>query len=408
MPVPLLDVNAQNYPLAVELEAAFQRVLKSGQFIMGPDIPAFEQECVPFTGVPHNLGVSSGTDAILLALMALGIGPGDEVIVPAFTFFATAGCVTRTGATPIFADVCPICFNLDPVHAATLITDKTKAIIPVHLFGQMADMDAIMALAEQHQLYVIEDAAQAFGATYKGKPAGSIGHFGCYSFFPSKNLGALGDAGLLATHDPALAEKARILRVHGMEPKYYHQAVGANFRLDTLQAAFLRVKLQHYPAYTASRQANAARYQEALSNLPGVLTADPRDCKCLPQQQARHSATIGSQLSTLNSQHPSLILPVAYPHNGHIWNQYTLRVPGAGRRDAFKAHLQSAGIGCEIYYPLTLDQQPCYQSLPPRSELPVAHLLAQEVLSLPVYPELSQLQLHEIIGQIQNKPMKTT
>ena len=366
---------------------------------MGPDVAAFEQECVPFTGVPHNLGVSSGTDAILLALMALGIGPGDEVIVPAFTFFATAGCVTRVGATPVFADVCPICFNLDPVHAAQLITAKTKAIIPVHLFGQMADMDAIMALAAQHNLYVIEDAAQAFGAAYKGKPAGSIGHFGCYSFFPSKNLGALGDAGLLSTSDPILAEKARILRVHGMEPKYYHQEAGGNFRLDTLQAAFLRVKLAHYPAYTAARQANAARYTEALSQVPGVLTADPRDCKCLPQQQSRHAPQI-SNLQFQNPDHPCLILPVAYPHNNHIWNQYTLRVPGKGQRDALKAHLQSHGIGCEIYYPLTLDQQPCYRDLPPWSELPVAHGLAAEVLSIPVYPELHPDQQAEVVTAI--------
>jgi dTDP-4-amino-4,6-dideoxygalactose transaminase len=396
MPIPLLDVNAQNHPLADELEDAFKRVLQSGQFIMGPDVPAFENECAPHTGVPYNLGVSSGTDAILLALMALGIGPGDEVLVPAFTFFATAGCVTRLGATPVFGDVCPICFNLDPVHAATLITAKTKAIIPVHLFGQMADMDAIMALAAQHNLYVIEDAAQAFGATYKGKPAGSIGHFGCYSFFPSKNLGALGDAGLLSTRDPALAERARILRVHGMEPKYFHQEVGANFRLDTLQAAFLRVKLQHYPAYTAARQANAARYTAALSQHPRVLTADPRDCKCLLQQDVRHA----SEISNFKSQIPSLILPVAYPHNGHIWNQYTLRIPGEGRRDALKVHLQSNRIGCEIYYPLTLDQQPCYQKLSARAELPVAHRLAREVLSLPVYPELNPAQLEEIIRSI--------
>ncbi len=402
MPVPLLDVNAQNHPLASELEAAFHRVLSSGQFIMGPDVAAFEQECATHTGVPHNLGVSSGTDAILLALMALEVGPGDEVLVPAFTFFATAGCVTRVGATPVFCDVCPICFNLDPVHAATLITAKTKAIIPVHLFGQMADMDAIMALAGQHNLFVIEDAAQAFGATYKGKPAGSIGHFGCYSFFPSKNLGALGDAGLLSTYDPALAERARILRVHGMEPKYYHQAVGGNFRLDTLQAAFLRVKLQHYAAYTAARLANAARYTTALSELPAVLIADPRDCKCLPRQEDRQSAGI----SNFKSQSfPALILPVAYPHNGHIWNQYTLRVPGAGRRDALKAHLQSSGIGCEIYYPLSVDQQPCYHSLPPRAELTVAHRLASEVLSLPVYPEMNQPQQTKVISAVKDSEL---
>ncbi len=391
MPVPLLDVNAQNHPLATELEAAFQRVLQSGQFIMGPDVPAFEQECKDFTGVPHNLGVSSGTDAILLALMALGIGPGDEVIVPAFTFFATAGCVTRVGATPVFADVCPVCFNLDPAHAASLITPRTKAIIPVHLFGQMADMDAIMALAKQHNLYVIEDAAQAFGATYKGKPAGSIGHFGCYSFFPSKNLGALGDAGLLATNDASLYEKARILRTHGMKPKYYHQEVGANFRLDSLQAAFLRVKLQHHSTYTAARQANAARYTSLLASTEGVTIANPTDCQCITKQDLRHQ-----------SSSPRIILPVAYPNNSHTWNQYTLRVLGEGRRNALKAHLQSHGIGCEIYYPLTLDRQPCYKSLPYCSDLSIAHRLAEEVLSLPVYPELTSAQQDEVITILQS------
>ncbi len=393
MPVPLLDVNAQNDPLAAALEAAFQRVLRSGQFIMGPEVAAFEADCAPLTGCTHNLGVSSGTDAILLALMALGIGPGDEVIVPAFTFFATAGCVSRVGATPVFADVCPICFNLDPAHAASLITPRTKAMIPVHLFGQMADMDALMALAKSHGLYVIEDAAQAFGASAQGRPAGSFGHFGCYSFFPSKNLGALGDAGLLATSDPALAERARMLRVHGMEPKYCHQGVGGNFRLDTLQAAFLRVKLPHYPSYTAARQANAENYRVALSPLPGLVQADARDCQCLPRQAAR--------LSQSPAASPRLILPVAYPQNEHIWNQYTLRVPGPGQRDALKAHLLGQGIGCEIYYPLSLDQQPCYQNLPQRSDLPVAHLLAQEVLSLPVYPELSRPQQDEVIAAVQ-------
>ena len=392
MPVPLLDVNAQNSPLGAELEVAFQRVLRSGQFIMGPDVAAFEAECAAFTGVPHNLGVSSGTDAILLALMALDIGPGDEVIVPAFTFFATAGCVTRVGATPVFADVCPICFNLDPAHAATLVTPRTKAIIPVHLFGQMADMDAIMALAAQHGLSVIEDAAQAFGARSQGRPAGSVGHFGCYSFFPSKNLGALGDAGLLATADPALAERARMLRVHGMEPKYYHQGVGGNFRLDTLQAAFLRVKLPHYAAYSAARRAHAEGYRAALAEIPGAVLADPRDCQCLPRQEARHGQAAPSS--------PRLILPVAYPQNEHIWNQYTLRVPGQGGRDALKAHLVGQGIGCEVYYPLSLDQQPCYRDLPQRSALPVAHRLAQEVLSIPVYPELSRLQQEEVVASL--------
>lgn len=371
MAVPLLDVNAQNHPLAEEMEEAFRRVLHGGQFIMGPEVGDFERECAAFTGVPGNLGVSSGTDAILLALMALGIGPGDEVIVPAFTFFATAGCVTRTGATPVFCDVEESSFNIDPAQAAALITERTRAIIPVHLFGQMADMDAIMAIADRHGLYVIEDAAQAFGASFKGRPAGSMGHFGCFSFFPSKNLGALGDAGLLCSGDPALTERARILRVHGMEPKYFHQEVGANFRLDSLQAAFLRVKLRHCRAWTAARQANAAHYTAMLS-------------------QSATGAEAGREL----------ILPTAGPDTIHIWNQYTLRLPGGGRRDALRTWLQSRGIGCEIYYPLPLDRQPCYRSSPVPAPLPVSHRLADEVLSIPVYPELTVSQREEVAAAV--------
>lgn len=374
VPVALLDVNAQNHPLSGELEAAFRRVLRSGQFIMGPEVAEFEKETAAFTGVPHNLGVSSGTDAILLALMTLGIGPGDEVIVPAFTFFATAGCVSRVGATPVFCDVQEDSFNLDPAKAASLITPKTKAIIPVHLFGQMADMDEIMAIAAQHGLHVIEDAAQAFGATYKGQPAGSIGHFGCFSFFPSKNLGALGDAGLLSTRDPILAERARILRVHGMEPKYYHQEVGANFRIDTLQAAFLRVKLRHYPAYTAARQINASRYEAALKSSSPFTAAAGDD----------------------GIANAKIVLPASRTERSHIWNQYTIRVIGPGKRDALKAHLQSLDIGCEIYYPLTLDQQPCFRLLSSRTEPATARRLAGEVLSLPIYPELGH-QRQEIV-----------
>ena len=246
MKVPLLDVNAQNLPLERELTETFTRVLHSGRFIMGPEVVALEEEVADFVGASHGIGVSSGTDAILLALMALGIGPGDEVLCPTFTFFATAGCVSRVGATPVFVDACPVCFNLDVEDAASKVTARTKAIIPVHLFGQSADMDAVMELAGKHGLKVIEDGAQAIGSRYKGRDCGSIGDFGTYSFFPSKNLGGFGDGGMLVCNDPDLADKARVLRMHGSKPKYYHKYIGGNFRLDPLQAALLRVKLRHY------------------------------------------------------------------------------------------------------------------------------------------------------------------
>lgn len=404
MPVPLLDVNAQNLPLEAELTAAFQQVLRSGQFIMGPDIPALEQEIAQMTGAKHAIGVSSGTDAILLALMALGIGPGDEVLCPTFTFFATAGCIGRVGATPLFVDADPHTFNLDVTDAAGKVTSRTKAIIPVHLFGQCADMDAVMALAAEHKLAVIEDAAQSLGAMYKGRGAGAIGDFGTYSFFPSKNLGALGDAGLVVTSDDALADKARLLRTHGSRPKYFHQHIGGNFRLDSLQAAFLRVKLPQYHGYTARRQANAAFYTEKLSKLPGVVLAA--------------EAVTNQGAETRNQDSIRLVLPVAFPCSSarstlevftsnfeprtsnlgsvHIWNQYTLRVPGPGRRDALRKHLAARGIGHEIYYPAPMHRQECFAYLGARDSCPVATRLADEVLSIPIFPELTEAQRREV------------
>lgn len=391
MKVPLLDVNAQNLPLESELTAAFTSVLRSGQFIMGPECDALEKEIAAMVECKHGIGCSSGTDAILLALMALGIGPGDEVLVPTFTFFATAGCVARVGATPVFVDACPVCFNIDTKKAAAKITPNTKAIIPVHLFGQAADMDAVMALAKEHNLFVIEDGAQAIGAKYKGKPVGSIGHFGTYSFFPSKNLGGFGDGGFLVANDDALADRARLLRTHGSRPKYYHKFVGGNFRLDPLQAALLRVKLRRYDDYTKARQANAAYYTEKLSALPGVVLADPAHCKCASTQDAALAAA-GAKI----------VLPVPYAHNDHIWNQYTLRVIGEGKRDALKKHLTDNGIGCEIYYPVTMDQQECfaYTSDWARSDCDTAHRLAGEAISIPIFPELTDAQKDAVIAQI--------
>ncbi len=274
MAVPLLDVNAQNHPLEPEFLAAFQRVFRTGVFIMGPEITALESECAALLKTKHSMGVSSGTDALLVALMALGIGPGDEVLCPAFTFFATAGCVSRLGAVPVFTDVCPVSFNMDMKDARRKITARTRAIVPVHLFGQSADMDTVLALAKEHNLVVIEDAAQAIGATYKGRCCGTMGEFGAYSFFPSKNLGGLGDSGLVSTNDDALADRAHSLRNHGMQPKYYHAHIGGNFRMDALQAALLRPKFPHYAAYTTGRQANAAYYTKQLLKLPGVVQAN--------------------------------------------------------------------------------------------------------------------------------------
>lgn len=391
MPVPLLDVNAQNLPLEDELTAAFTQVLHHGRFIMGPEVQDLENEVAKFLNLPHAIGVSSGTDALLLAFMALDLGPGDEVLCPTFTFFATAGTIARTGATPVFVDSCPVSFNIDVEDARRKVTDKTKAIVPVHLFGQSADMDAVNAFAKEHGLRVVEDGAQAIGASYKGTSSGGLADFGTFSFFPSKNLGGFGDGGMVVTTDEELAEKARIMRVHGGKPKYYHHVVGGNFRLDTLQAALLLVKWAWYEDYTIARQANAAYYTEKLAELPGVVTAD-----------ITHSGNAAAQNEWLEGQAAKIVLPIIIPGNTHIWNQYTLRVIGEGRRDALREHLTERGIGSEIYYPLTMDQQPCFQDLPESSRVDckVSHRLSSEVLSIPVYPELSEGQRDEVIAAI--------
>ena len=376
MSVPLLDLKPQNSALESELEQAFQRVLRSGHFIMGPEVERFEASLAEFTGARHALGVTSGTDAILLALMALGIGAGDEVLCPSFTFFATAGCVARLGATPVFVDSVPDTFNVDIEDAARRITPRTKAIIPVHLFGQAADMNGVTKLAQTHGLRMIEDAAQSMGATYQGRQVGtlsgfgSLGGFGTISFFPSKNLGALGDAGALLTNDDQLAQLARILRVHGMEPKYHHGLIGGNFRLDALQAAFLSAKLPHLRRFEAARRRNAEQYLEKLSPLPAA-----------------------------RGKNPGLILPTIADGNTHVWNQLTLRVPG--RREELRAFLAARGIGSEIYYPVPMHEQGCFAYLKHAPEdFPVAHRLAKEVLSLPVYPELPREALDEVCGAL--------
>ena len=376
MNVPLLDVRRQNLPLEAELDEAFRRVLHSGRFILGPEVDRFESAAAEIAGAKHAIGVSSGTDAILVALMALGIGRGDEVICPAFTFFATAGCVTRVGARPVFADSEAESFNLDPDSIEPLITQRTKAIIPVHLYGQPAEMDPILEIARRHGIAVIEDTAQAFSAAYGGQPVGALGDFGTVSFYPSKNLGALGEAGLLVTNRDDLARTARLLRDHGASPKYFHSMVGGNFRIDALQAALLAAKLPHLAEYTAARQNNMREYNRALAGLPGRDTVE-------------------------------LILPAVLPDRTHIANQYTLRARRGKRwnwsespRDALGRWLREHGIGSEVYYPVPLHAQKCFEMYGPQPSLPVAETLASEVISLPIFPELSAEERRAVVDAI--------
>ena len=396
--VPLFDIKAQHQVIEPELRAAFDRVLRSGHFILGPEVQEFERQIAEFVEVRHAIGVSSGTDAILLALMSLEIGLGDEVICPAFTFFATAGCIARTGAKPVFVDSCPCCFNLDVRDLAAKITTKTKAIIPVHLFGQAAEMDAVTAIARAHGLSIIEDAAQSLGAEYRGRKAGGIGAFGAFSFFPTKNLGGFGDAGMVVTHDDALAERARLLRTHGAKQRYFHESVGANFRLDAVQAALLGVKLGHYASYTEKRRANAAQYTEQLGALPGVKLVNVAASCCVAEPSAGSN---GLPAADSRQSNPRIILPAAYAHNSHIWNQYTIRVLGAGQRDGLKQFLAERGIGSEVYYPVPMHRQKCFMSADsPPPQLPVSETLSEQCLSLPIYPELTRRQLDEVVGGI--------
>ncbi|MGA2269833.1 MAG: DegT/DnrJ/EryC1/StrS family aminotransferase [Bryobacteraceae bacterium] len=380
MKVPLLDLRRQNLPMEAELLEAFRRVLGSGQFILGPEVEQFESAAAAVAGARFGVGMSSGTDAILAALMALGIGPGDEVICPSFTFFATAGCIARAGARPVFADSCPECFNLDPGGLEPLITDRTKAIIPVHLYGQAADMDPILEVARRRGLAVIEDAAQAFGAVYRGRPVGALGDIGTISFFPTKNLGAMGDAGLLVTNNEALAEKARLLRDHGASRRYFHKIVGGNFRLDAVQAALLRVKLPRLTEYTCQRQQHACEYNRALGRHQGVPSGPGA---------------------------VEIVLPVTHPGRTHIVNQYTLRVrrgsswqSGESPRDALRRFLQERGIASAIYYPVPLHAQECFRILGPHRALPVVEALADEVISLPVFPEMTPEERGAVVAAI--------
>jgi dTDP-4-amino-4,6-dideoxygalactose transaminase len=365
--VPLLDLTAQFAPLRGDVIAAITRVCDTQHFILGSEVEGLERELEAFLGIPHAIGVSSGTDALLAALMALGIGPGDEVVTTPFSFFATAGSIARVGARPVFVDIDRATFNIDAGAVASAITSKTKAILPVHLFGQCADMEPIVEAAERAGVPIVEDAAQAIGACYRGRPAGGIGAIGCFSFFPTKNLGAFGDAGLVTTADGALARRLRALRQHGGEVKYHHDVVGANFRLDALQAAILRVKLPHLDSWTAARRRNAERYEALFgtADLGGTLT-----------------------------------LPARSAHSTHIYNQFVIRVP---ERDRLRAHLQSSGIGTEVYYPIPLHLQPCFRDLGYRAgSFPVAETAANEALALPIYGELTEAQQSRVVETIRN------
>jgi dTDP-4-amino-4,6-dideoxygalactose transaminase len=365
--VPLLDMQRQHQPLREEIRAAIDRVCDSGRFILGPDCEQLEHSIARYTRTKHAIACASGSDALLLALMALGIGPGDEVILPSYTFFATGSAVWRLGAMPVFVDIDPATYNLYPQATAALITRATKAILPVHLFGQCADMDALGAIARQHGLPIIEDACQSIGAEYHGVPAGAIGDVGCFSFYPTKNLGGFGDGGLLTTNRDDLAARLRLLRAHGMEPRYYHQVVGINSRLDSIQAAVLNVKLPHLDRWAERRQANAALYQRLFAEcgLARVLT-----------------------------------LPATDMHCTHVWNQYTIRVPD-GRRDALRQYLAQMKIGAEIYYPVPLHRQACFRSLAyAEGSLPESERAARETLALPIFPELEPAEIETVVYRI--------
>ncbi|HXT71677.1 MAG TPA: DegT/DnrJ/EryC1/StrS family aminotransferase [Vicinamibacterales bacterium] len=363
--VPLLDLGAQYAPIREEILAAITRVCDSQRFILGPEVDALERELAASIGVSHAITVSSGTDALLLALMALGIGPGDEVITPTYSFFATAGCVSRLGATPVFVDVDPVTFNVTADGVARAMTPRTRAILPVHLYGLCADVPALLEVARESGVPIIEDAAQAIGATFGPRQAGAMGAAGCFSFFPSKNLGAFGDGGLVTTNDAKLAAEMVLLRNHGAEPKYYHSRIGGNFRMDALQAAVLRVKLPHLAAWTAARRANADRYRQLFHdfNLQDVVE-----------------------------------LPVEPAGTTHIYNQFVIRVP---ERDRLRDHLAAVRVSTEIYYPVPFHRQECFANVESsRRSFPIADRAATTSLALPIYGELTPAQQRHVVAGI--------
>ena len=371
--VPMLDLVAEHAPYRAELVAAFERVLDSGRFVLGPEVEAFEQEIGKWIGVPQAVGVSNGSDALLLALQAVGVGPGDEVICPTYTFFATAGAVARLGGVPVFVDSAECCYNLRADQVAAKIGSKTKAIIAVHLFGQCADMDPILAAAKKSNIPVIEDAAQALGAKDKGRMAGTMGTLACFSFFPTKNLGTLGEGGLVTTKDPDLAEKIRKLRVHGAKVKYFHEIVGGNFRLHELQAAFLRVKLRHLHEALQKRSENAHKLVQKLQEKwQAVFPVDQCVCE-------------GEKNAFAGRSSESVLLPYACQRKSgeHTWNQFVIRITGKGKRDEWREKLARSGVQSEIYYPRSMHEQECFSSRKAES-FPMAEMLSRETLALPL------------------------
>ncbi len=368
IPVPMLDVNRQNSPLRAEVDAAIAEVCESGAFVYGPACRELERALAEYCGAKYAIGCASGSDALLLALMALDVGPGDEVVLPSFTFFATAGAVARLGAKPVFADILPDTFNVDPEDVARKITSSTKAIMPVHLFGQCVDMESLSAIAEEAGgIPIIEDAAQAIGAEYQGRRAGFLGKFGCFSFYPTKNLGGFGDGGMITTDDESAAEQLRVLRDHGQHPRYHHSMVGVNSRLDTIQAAVLNVKLPQLDGWAAGRNSNAERYEKAFSK---------------PRFEG------GLQVPTVAEGCLS------------VWNQYTVRV-AEGRRDELQEYLASQKVGSAVYYPIPLHRQECFAELGyQEGSLPVTEQAAREVLSLPIFAELEAEELDQVIETV--------
>ena len=364
MNVPLLDLRAQFQTIRGEVMAAVERVFESQHFILGPEVEAFERDAAEYCRIKHAIGCGSGSDALLLALTALGVGPGDEVVTASFSFFATAGSIARLGARPVFVDISPDDFNVDPNLIERAITPRAKAILPVHLFGQCAEMDAIREVADRHNLPVIEDAAQAIGAGYCERRAGAMAAVGCFSFFPSKNLGGAGEGGLMTTDDDDLAEKLRLLRVHGMRPKYYHKVVGVNSRLDALQAAVLGVKLKYLDRWSDARRRNAEHYDKLF-------------------------AEAGAEEVTT---------PAVRPNRRHIFNQYTIR---CSRRDELMEFLKRRGVGSEIYYPAPLHLQECFAHLGYKpGDLPATERASRECLSLPIYPELTEEMRQYVVEKI--------
>ena len=365
MNVPLLDLKAQFRSLHEEILAEIQTVCDEQGFILGPRVVAFEESVARYIGSRYAIGCASGSDALLLSLMAMGVKAGDEVITIPFTFFATAGSISRLGAKPVFVDIQPDTFNIDPALIERAITPRTKAIIPVHLFGQCADMAAINEIATRKKLYVIEDACQAIGAAQQEQRAGILGDTGCFSFFPSKNLGGFGDGGLITTNDKALADSMAMLRVHGSQVRYLHEVIGFNSRLDALQAAVLQVKLQYLDQWNEGRRRNAERYRQLFARTKQV------DC---------------------------VVLPPTRPGNFHVYNQFTVRVP---KRDELRAFLKEKGVGTEVYYPLPMHLQNCYRELGHgKGSFPLSERAAEEVMSLPIYPELTEAQQSYVVEMI--------